>query len=455
MVLDKLGNSLRSTLQKITGALFVDEKLINEIVKDIQRSLLQADVAVKLVLEGTKKIKERALKEKPPQGLDKKEFIVTIVYEELAAFLGGEKPAFAIPKEKKPYIIMLVGLFGNGKTTTAGKLANYYKKRGSKVAVVQTDTWRPAAYTQLQTLAKQTGVDFYGDEKEKKNPAKIFTDNKVALQEYDLVIVDTAGRDALSDELVTELEDIGSAVQADERWLVMAADMGQTAQKQAGQFHDTANVSGVIITKLDGTAKGGGALSACAVTGAPVRFIGVGEKVDDLELFNAKGFVGQLLGMGDLESLLDKAQAAITEEEAQDLGRKFLKGDFNLLDLYEQMQAMKKMGPLTKVVDMIPGMSGMKIPKEALKTQEGKLELWKHLMNSMTQEELEDADIIRGDRLERISKGSGIPTSELRALLKQYKQSKKMMKMMKGGSEKDMQKMMQRMGGGGIKGMKF
>lgn len=453
MVLDKLSSSLKNTLQKITGALFVDEKLINEIVKDIQRSLLQADVAVQLVLDGTKRIKERALKEKPPAGLDKKEFMITIVYDELAQFLGGEKPAFVINKEKKPQIIMLVGLFGNGKTTTAGKLAGYYKKRGNKVAVVQTDTWRPAAYEQLRTLAKQTGVDFYGDDKEKKNPVKIFTDNKKKLQEYDLVIVDTAGRDALSDELVTELENINKAVEADERWLVMAADMGQTAQKQAQQFHDTAKVSGVIITKLDGTAKGGGALSACAVTGAPVRFIGVGEKVDDLEIFNAKGFVGRLLGMGDIQTLLDKAQVAMTEEEAQDMGRKFLKGDFNLLDLYEQMQAMKKMGPLTKVVDMIPGFSGMKIPKEALQMQEGKLESWKHLMNSMTQAELEDADIIRGDRLERIAKGSGMPTSELRGLLKQYKQSKKMMKMMKGGSEKDMQKMMQRMGG--AKGMKF
>ena len=451
MVLDKLGSSLRSTLQKITKAMFVDEKLINELVKDIQRSLLQADVSVRLVFDMTKRIKERALKEKELKGLEKREQLVSIVYEELTSFMGGDAPAFAIPK-KRPFIVMLVGLFGNGKTTTAGKLANYYKKRGSKVAVVQTDTWRPAAYHQLKTLAAQSSVDFFGLEGE-KDPVKIYRSFEERLRSYDLVIVDTAGRDALSEELVKELEGLNAAVAAGERWLVMAADVGQTAQQQAQQFHDTAGVTGVIITKLDGTAKGGGALSACSVTGAPVRFIGVGEKIDDLELFNPKGFVGRLLGMGDIEALLDKAQAAMSEEEAQDLGKKFLKGEFNLIDLYEQMQSMKKMGSIGKLMEMVPGFSQVKLPKEALKVQEGKLELWRSLMDSMTREELEDPDTIRGSRLERISKGSGIPASELRGLLKQYKQSKKLMKMMKGGSEKDMQKMMQRMGG--AKGFKF
>jgi signal recognition particle subunit SRP54 len=452
MVLDRLSSSLKETLHKITKALFVDEKLVNELAKDIQRSLLQADVSVRLVLDVTKRIKERALKE--DSKLDKREQLVTIVYEELSRFLGGEHEAFVLPK-KKPCVIMLVGLFGNGKTTTAGKLANYYKKRGVKVAVIQTDTWRPAAYEQLKTLAQNIGVDFYGDPKERKDPVKVFETHRKALQEYDLVIVDTAGRDALSDELVRELERLHTAVKADERWLVMSADLGQAAQPQAQQFHDTAQVTGVIITKLDGTAKGGGALSACAVTGAPVRFIGVGEKTDDLELFNPKGFVGRILGMGDLEALLDKAHAAMTEEEAEEKSKKFLKGEFNLIDLQEQMQAMRKMGPLSKLVEMIPGFSSAQLPKEALQVQEGKLELWKHLMNSMTKEELEDPELIRGNRVERISKGSGLPASELRALLKQYKQARKLMKMMKGGSEKDMQKMMQRMGGAKGMGMRF
>ncbi len=452
MVLDNLGSSLKATLKKITGSLFVDEKLINELVKDIQRSLLRADVAVRLVFDITKRIKERALKEETPKGLDKREHLINIVYDELVAFLGGDKGAFTIPP-KNPFIIMLVGLFGNGKTTSAGKIANYYKKRGKKVAVIQTDTWRPAAYEQLKTLAQQSNVDFFGIESEREDPVTIYKRFSDKLLGYDLVIVDTAGRDALAQDLIDELKALDKVVQADEKWLVMAADVGQTAQSHAQQFHDVAGVTGVVITKLDGTAKGGGALSACAVTGAPVRFIGVGEKIDDLELFNPSGFVGRLLGMGDLEALLDKAKAAFSEGEAEDLGRKFLKGEFNLLDLYEQMQAMNKMGPLSKVMEMVPGFSGLKMPKDALKVQEGKLKKWRFMMDSMTREELENPDVIKGGRLERIAKGSALPVSELRSLLKQYKQSKKLMKMMKGGSEKDMQKMMKRMGGipGGLK----
>jgi signal recognition particle subunit SRP54 len=235
--------------------------------------------------------------------------------------------------------------------------------------------------------------------------------------------------------------------------LVISADIGQAAEKQAQAFHETCGVTGVIITKLDGTAKGGGALIACAITGAPVRFIGIGEKPDDLEEFKPEGFVGRLLGMGDLEALLEKTKGAITDEEAQDLGKKLLKGDFNLIDLYEQMQAMKKMGPLNKIVDMIPGLGSANIPKDMLKDREVELEKWKPLLGSMTREELENPDIITGPRVDRISRGAGQPTSNLRSMLKQYRQSKKMMKMLKpGSSEKDMQKMMKKMQG--FKGFK-
>ncbi len=450
MVLEGLSNSLKGTLKKITDALFVDDKLVNELVKDIQRALLQSDVNVKLVLEVTKKIRERALNEEPPKSISKKEHLVKIVYEELVSFLGsGEKKDFQerIKKAGKAYKVMLVGLFGSGKTTTTGKLANYFKKRGVKTAVVTTDTWRPAAYDQLEQISKQVNVDFYGVKGE-KNAVKAYRANEKKLDSYDLVIIDTAGRDALSDELIKELNDLNKAVKPDESLLVLSADIGQAAEKQATAFHETCNVTGVIITKLDGTAKGGGALIACSVTGAPVRFIGVGEKVDDFEEFRAEGFVSRLLGMGDLEALLEKTRGAISEEEAEDLGKKMLKGDFNLIDLYEQMQAMKKMGPLTKVMDLIPGMGNANIPKEMLQNQEGKIEKWKHLMQSMTQEELEEPDNIRGTRIERISKGSGIPSSELRGMLKQYRQSKKLMKHLKpGASEKDMQKMMQKMQG--------
>ena len=447
MVLDKLGESLRGTLDKITKAMFVDEKLVNELVKDIQKSLLQSDVNVKLVFELTKSIKERALKEDMPKNLSKKEYLVKIVYEELVKFLGGEGAKIDI--NKKPFTIMLVGLFGSGKTTTSGKLAKFYQKRGYKVAVITTDTWRPAAHDQLKQLADKLSVDFFGA-KEEKDPVKIYKRYESDLKKYDVVIVDTAGRDALNDELIEELNKINKAIKSDETLLVLSADIGQAAEKQAKTFNETCNVTGVVITKLDGTAKGGGALSACAITKAPVKFIGVGEKADALEEFKPERFVGRILGMGDLESLLEKVNEAISEEEAKDLGKKFLKGEFNLIDLYEQMQTMKKMGSLGKIMDLIPGMNSVKIPKELIENQEIKLDKWKHAMHSMTKDELEDPEIIDAARAERIAKGSGLNTGDIRELVKQYKQAKKLIKMMKG-NEKNMDKMMKQMQSGGMK----
>lgn len=447
MVLDSLSDSLKKTLSKITKSLFVDEKLINELVKDIQRALLQSDTNVQLVLSLSNKIKERA-KEDVPAGMTKREQLLKIVYEELANFLGKE--AHEIKISKKPTQIMLVGLFGSGKTTTAGKLAKFYKKRGYKVAVMQTDTWRPAAYDQLQQLAQQVGVDFLGIKKE-KNPLRIYQTNKEKIADYDVVIIDTAGRDALSEELIEELNLLNKEVKADERLLVISADIGQAAQKQAQAFHDTCHVTGVIVTKLEGTAKGGGALSACAVTQASMVFIGVGEKIDDLEAFHPQRFVGRLLGMGDLEALLEKAKEVVTEEDAKEMQDKFLKGDFTLIDLYQQMSAMKKMGSFRKIMEMIPGMGSMQLPKEMLEVQEGKLEKWKYAMDSMTKAELEDPEIISAQRADRIAKGAGLSSADVRDLLKQYRQAKKMMKMMKG--EQDISKMMKKMGGKLPKGM--
>ncbi len=448
MVLDKLSDSLKSTLQKITNSLFVDEKLINELVKDIQRALLQSDVNVSMVFEITKKIKERAIKETGPAAISKKENLVRIVYDELVDFLGGPGSKIDVTK-KKPFKIMLVGLFGSGKTTLTGKLARYYKTRGMKVGVIQTDTWRPAAYDQLEQLSEKAQVNFYG-EKGEKNPVKIYKKYQAELEKNDLVIIDSAGRDALSEELITELDELHEAVQADEKLLVISADIGQAAEKQAQAFHESCGVTGVVITKLDGTAKGGGALIACSVTGAPVKFIGVGEGIADLEEFKPEGFVGRMLGMGDLEALLEKAKEAMTEEDAQDMGKKFLKGEYNLIDLYEQMKAMKKMGSMGKIMEMIPGMGSLKIPKEALQAQEGNIEKWKIAMDSMTKGELEDPEIMDGGRVKRIAIGSGLQVSDIRSLLKQYRQSKKLVKMMKG-NEKNMDKMMKKMGGG----MKF
>ncbi len=447
MVLEKLGDSLKNTLSKITKSLFVDEKLINELVKDLQRALLQSDTNVQLVLKLSGKIKERA-KETAPAGITKREQLINIVYEELTNFLGKE--AHEIKITKKPTQIMLVGLFGSGKTTTAGKLAKFYKKRGFKVAVMQTDTWRPAAYEQLKQLAEAVGVDFLGIKAE-KDPVNIYLAFEKKIKEYDVVIVDTAGRDALSKELIRELNNLQGIVKADERLLVISADIGQAAQQQAQTFHETCRITGVIVTKIEGTAKGGGALSACAVTNAPIKFIGIGEKIDDLEIFHPQRFVGRLIGMGDLESLLEKAKEAISEEEAKDMQEKFLQGDFNLVDLYQQMKSLKKMGSFQKIMEMMPGMSSLKLPKELLEVQEGKLERWKYAMDSMTKAELEDPEIITADRIDRIAAGSGLKVGEVRELLKQYRQSKKLMKMFKG--EGDINKVMKKMGGKLPKGL--
>lgn len=452
MVLDKLGSSLRDTLTKIAKSVFVDERLINELVKDIQRALLQADVNVRLVFDLTKRIKDRITKEETPAGLTKKEFLINIVYDELTKFLGEK--AYEIDTTKKPTRVLLVGLFGSGKTTAAGKLAKFYQKRGFKVALISTDTWRPAAYEQLKQLASQINALVYGDPKD-KDPISIYKKFEKELNKADIVLIDSAGRDALSDDLIKEIEDLNKVVKADERILVVSADLGQAAQKQAQQFHDSVNVTGVIATKMDGTAKAGGALSACAVTGSPIKFIGVGEKIDDIEQFNPKRFVGRLLGMGDIESLLEKAKEAITEEKAEDLSKRFVKGQFDLMDLYDQMKAMSKMGSLGKLVDMVPGFSQLKLPKDVLQVQEGKLEIWKHIMDSCTKKELQEPDSISPSRVERIATGSGTTTKEVRELLKQYKQSKKMAKMLSGGSMKQMEKMMKKVGKGGMPQMKF
>ena len=444
MVLDKLSESLKGTLSKIARAMFVDEKLIDELVKDIQRALLSADVNVKLVFDLTKSIKERALKEKPPAGLSQREYIVKVVYEELVKFLGGEGHKIEI--KKKPFRIMMVGLLGVGKTTTIGKLAKYYSKRSLKVAVLGLDVYRPAAMDQLEQLARQQNIVSFINKKE-KDPVKIYKSFEKELKEFDLIIIDTAGRHALDTDLIREIETLNEVIKPEERLLVIAADLGQAAQKQAEQFHKSCNITGVIATKMEGTAKAGGALTACAAAGAPMVFIGVGEKVDDLEPFNPTGFVSRLLGMGDLELLLEKAKEAMTEEKAEDLKEKLVKGEFNFIDLYEQMESMSKMGSLSKLVDLIPGMGNVKIHKEMLAGQEEKLKKWKFILQSCTKKELEDPELLDSNRIERIAKGSGTTVQEVRELLKQYRQSKKLMKMMKGDNpEKMMKKLQGKMG---------
>jgi signal recognition particle subunit SRP54 len=438
MVLDNLSTSLKNSLKKVTSALFVDEKTVNELVQDIQRSLLQADVNVQLVFDLTNKIKERFREEKPTQDSPKREFLVNIVYEELTNLLGKEKAEIKIAA-KKPFKIMLVGLFGSGKTTTISKLAHYYKKRNYKIATLGLDVHRPAARQQLKTLSDQVGVQCFIDEEE-KDPLKIYKKFEPEYKNYDLLLVDTAGRDSLLQELIDELNSLNKEIQPDERLLVIPAELGQTAQEQAKAFHDSCKITGIIVTKMDGTAKAGGALSASAISGARIKFIGTGERPNDLETFNPPNFVSRLLGMGDLEVLLEKAKEAMSEPKSKDMEKRMLKGDFNLVDLYEQMEAMSKMGSLSKIMELVPGMSQLKLPKDMLNVQEDKLKRWKYGMNSMCKEELENPEIINGERISRISKGAGITSSEVRDLLKQYKMAKKMMKSMQGSPDKLMKK---------------
>ena len=364
-----------------------------------------------------------------------------IPVKEIKSILNDEKVVYDLTVEDNHSFIAEGVIVHN--TTTIQKLGKYYQNRGKKVCFLALDVHRPAAIDQLEQLGSKLKIKVFSDRKE-KNPVKIYKKFKDELSKFDIVFIDTAGRDALSKELIKEIEDLNKEIKPDERLLVISADIGQAAEKQAKQFHESVNITGVIASKMDGTAKAGGALVACAVSGAKIKFIGTGEKVDDLEEFNPKGFVGRLLGMGDLEALLEKAKFAIDEEKAEDLGKKFLKGEFNFLDLYEQMSAMKKLGPLNKILDMIPGMGNLNIPKEMMDVQEEKLEKWKHILSSMTKKELEDPEIIDSSRIERIAKGSGTTTHEVRELLKQYRQAKKLMKVMKG---KDPSKLMKKFKG--------
>lgn len=429
MILEKLSQGVRNSLQKIAKSLFVDDRLLDELIKDIQRTLLQSDVNVKLVLELCNNIKKEA-KQPPVKGLTKREQLINIVYDELAKFLGGEGDELRVGNHK-PFKILLVGLYASGKTTASGKLAKWFVKRGKKVAIVGLDTMRPAAMDQIAQLVKDTGVKALIDRNE-KDPVKIYQRFEADVNKQEVVIIDTAGRDALSKDLIEEISRIKEEVVPDEILLVMSADIGQTAKTQADAFHDKCGISGIIITKMDGTARGGGALSACNTTKAPVRFIGVGERIDDFEVFNAKRFVGRLLGMGDLTALIEKAKDAMNEEDAKVIEKRLLKGEFNLLDLYQQMEAMNKMGTLGSLMEMIPGMGQLKLPKDAIKVQESKLVQWKRAMDSMTKKELEEPDTINTKRVERIARGSGVQVNDVRSLIKQYKQSKRMVKMLKG-----------------------
>ncbi|MDD3398462.1 MAG: signal recognition particle protein Srp54 [Candidatus Methanomethylophilaceae archaeon] len=440
MVLEGLGKSLRNVLGKIAGASSVDSNLIKEVSKDLQRALLQADVNVQMVLAITKKVEERALAEKPPAGKSAKEYVIGIIYEELVALLENGEGL-----RMEPQTIMMVGLYGQGKTTTTGKLAHVFSKKGFKVGLIAADVHRPAAYEQLQQLGEKVGVEVYGEPGKKDAPA-IVERGLRHFRDKNIIIIDTSGRHALEDDLIKELKDVAKIAKPKERLLVLDAQVGQQAGPQASAFHEAVGVTGVVLTKIDGTAKGGGALSAVSQTKARIVYMGVGEGIRDLEAFNAKRFISRLLGMGDIDALLDLVGDEVKGAKAEALTKNMMSGKFTLRDMYEQMEAVNKMGPLKKVMGMIPGFSNLEDKVDLDQSQE-KLRRFRSIMDSMTNEELEDPKIIKAGRIIRIARGSGVPASEVRELLKQYNQSKKMMKGMMGNRKMRKQIMKQMQGG--------
>jgi len=424
MAMDRLGSSLYEALRKVFRAPVMDEKTVRELARDIQRALLQADVNVKLVLEISKRIEDRALKEKVPPGISRREHVTKVVYEELTRFLG-EKPAPLKTEPGKREVLMLVGIQGSGKTTASAKLARYFQKRGLKTALVCTDTYRPGAYAQLQQLAKRANVPVYGDPKEKK-PAKIALNGLKQFGGHDVVIIDTAGRHKEEKSLIEEMKKLEKAIQPKEVILVIDGTIGQQAALQAKAFHEATPIGSILVAKLDGSARGGGALSAVAATGAPIRFISTGEKIGDIEPFVPSRFVGRLLGMGDLQSLIEKVREAEVKVPERKM-RAFLSGRFTLTDMYEQFESMKSMGPLRHVLKMIPGMT-YNVPEEMMEMAEDTLKKWRVIIQSMTPEEREKPKIISASRIRRVARGSGTKEKEVKELLQRYNMMRKMMK---------------------------
>lgn len=423
-MLGNLGENLTNTMKKLVGMTVIDKKTIKEVIKDIQRALIQSDVNIALVLDLSKKIESRALEEKPPKGITPREHVITIIYEEMVNLLG--KDATNLDIAERPYKILFLGLQGSGKTTTIGKLCRFLQKKGFNPAVVCTDTWRPAAYEQLKQLIEDMDVPVYGDPSNKdaldlaRKGLREFKNRKV-------VIFDTAGRHKEEKDLIAEMNELNDIINPNEAILVIDGTIGQQAGEQAKAFSQATDIGSIIITKLDGSAKGGGAMSAVAETGASIKFIGTGERIDDFELFDPERFISRLLGMGDIKSLIEKAEENIDEDIAQKTMNNMMSGKFTLLDMKNQFDMMKKMGPMQQVLNMIPGM-GNKISKEATKMTEDKIEKYKVMMSSMTETEMMDPKIIKQSRIQRIARGAGVEEIEVKELLKYYNNTKKTMK---------------------------
>ena len=428
MVLEKLGSSLYEALRKVLRAPVVDLELVKELVRDFQRALLQADVNVQLVMELSQNIEKRALEEELPPGISRREHLVKVVHDELTRFVG-ERPEPLDIQPGRQNLLMLVGIQGSGKTTTAAKLARYFQKRGLRPAVVCADTFRPGAYDQLRQLAESINVDFYGEEGG-GDPIAIARRGAERFRGHEVVVIDTSGRHKEEKALIAEMREIAAAVRPREIVLVLDGTIGQQAAAQAQAFNEATDIGSIVVAKLDGSARGGGALSSVAATGARIKFIGTGERIEDLEPFDPGRFIGRLLGMGDIEGLVKRvreAEVPVTEKDV----RAMLSGRFTLADMYQQMEAMRSMGPLQKVLGMIPGL-GYQLPEEGFDVAEERLDRFRVIIQSMTPGERESPRIINASRLRRIARGSGTEEREVRELIKQYNAMRRMLKQLRG-----------------------
>jgi len=428
-MLEKLGEILKKTTDKIANAIFLNKDVVESIIRDLQRALIEADVNILLVKQLSEKIRKEAFDERI-KGIEKREHLVKVLHDELLKILGEHKQ---LKLQKKQNRIMLLGLYGAGKTTTIAKLGNYFAKRGNKVCLVGLDVHRPAAKEQLKQLAEKNKLSYFID-LEETDAIKTWKKFEKKSKEYDLILIDTAGRHTLDKELITEIKSLGKETDSTETILVMPADIGQSAKKQAKEFQDALKISGVIITRMDSTAKAGGALTACAETQAPVYFITTGEKINDIEEFNPQSFLSRLLGMGDLQALIEKVRSVTEGNSEEKLKKISSEGKISLEDVVEQIKSMNSLGGFDKIKSLIPGLGKAKIPDEVLENQQGKISKWEHIIKSMTMEEKQNPEIFekQTSRLSRVAKGAGVTTAEIRSLLKQYKMLNTMLKEGKG-----------------------